>query len=214
MSQQKAQQAFLSVSTAEAAADTITAITGASPGVVTAASHGISDNAIVRIASVLGMLEVNNRAFVIDNPATNTFELKGEDTSVHTAYASGGQAFAQTMSEVGYCRVIGPGFDGEAADVDVSHLRSLEKEYLIGLGDSGNMALQLWLPSTADTGQARLRALKRSGAAAAFSITLASGQIAAFMGSVKSFSFEPLAVDGAFGGNCNIKLRAAPSWFA
>jgi len=214
MTQQAAKQAYLSVSTAEAAADTITGISAANPGVVTAASHGIADGAIVRITGVLGMLQVNNRALVVDNPAANTFELKGEDTSVHTPYASGGQAFAQTMTEVSYCRVLGPGFNGEAPDVDVSHLRSLENETLLGMNDPGTLDLQLWYPSVVDTSHARLRALKRSGAAAAFSITLASGQIAAFMASVKSFTLEPLNKDGAVGGTCSLRLRAGESWFA
>jgi hypothetical protein len=213
MSQQKAQQAFLSVSTAEAAADNISGITAANPGVVTANAHGIANGAIVRIASVLGMLQVNNRAFVVANQTTNTFELKGVDTTDYTAYASGGQAFAQTMAEVGYMRE-GGGMDGEAPDVDVSHLRSLEREFLLGLPDPGNFQLQLWLPSTADTGQARLRKLKELGTAAAFSLTLASGQVMAFMGLVKSFALQPITMDTAVGAAVAIRLRSAVSWFA
>ena len=36
------------------------------------------------------MTEINDRFFEIANVATNTFELKGEDGTGHTAYTSGG----------------------------------------------------------------------------------------------------------------------------
>jgi hypothetical protein len=78
------------------AAVTITNITQADPGVVTAAAHGFSDGDQVRISGVVGMTEVNNRVFSVSNPATNTFELRGADdsfdwdTTAHTAYSSGG----------------------------------------------------------------------------------------------------------------------------
>lgn len=213
MSQQKAQQAYLSVSTAEAAADVITGITAANPGVVTSTSHGISAGSIVRIADVVGMVQVNNRAFVAGTVATNTLELKGVDTTDYTAYASGGNMYAQTMAEVGYNRSMG-GFDGEAPDIDVSHLRSIEREYLLGLPDAGMFTMQLWVPSTADAAQTRLRKLKELGTAAAFSLTLASGMRAAFMGLVKSFALQPLESDNAVAASVSIRLRSALAWFA
>lgn len=211
---QKSQGAYLSVSTAEAAADTITAITAAAPPQVTASAHGISNGAIVRIASVSGMVQVNDRAFVVANSATNTVELKGVDGSGYTAYSSGGSMFAQTMAEIGEVRGIGPGFDGESPEIDVTHLRSLAKEYLLGLQDFGNVGIRLWIPSTSNAGQARLRALKESAAAAAFSITLASGQVAAFMALVKSFSFEEITPDSALGGSVTLRVTNAPAFFA
>jgi hypothetical protein len=213
MSQQKSVGAYLSVSTAEAAADTITGITQASPGVVSSTGHGIANGAIVRIASVVGMQQVNNRAFVVANTSANAFDLKGVDTTNYTAYASGGQAFAQTMTEIGFLRSPG-GLDGEAPDVDVTHLRSLEREFLLGLADPGNFQCQLWVPAGGDTGQARLRKLKELGTAAAFSLTLASGEVMAFMGLVKSFALQPLELDGAVGAAVSIRLRSAVSWFA
>lgn len=213
MSQQKAQQSYLSVSTAEAAADVITAISAANPGVVTSASHGITAGSIVRIADVLGMVQVNNRAFVAGTVAANTLELRGQDTSGYSAYVSGGNMYAQTMVEVGYVREMS-GFDGEAPDVDVSHLRSLEREFLLGLPDPGNFSLQLWVPSTADTSHARLRKLKELGTAAAFSLTLASGQVAAFMALVKSFQLQPIQTDGAVGAQVSLRLRSALAWFS
>lgn len=211
---QKSQGAYLSVSTATGSTKTITAITAASPPVVTSASHGLANGSIVVITGVVGMTQVNNRAFVVANTATNTFELKGVDGTGYTAYASGGIATPQTMTEVGEVREMPTAFDGESPEIDTTHLRSLSKEYLLGLQDPGNVNLTVFIPSTADTGQTRLRALKESAAAAAFTITLASGQIAAFRALVKSFSATGIAVDGALMGGVNLRVTNAEAWFS
>jgi len=75
---------------------TITGITQADPGVVTAVAHGFSDGDQVKIRSVVGMTEVNNKVFTVDSPAADSFSLRDNldttdfDTSAYTAYVSGG----------------------------------------------------------------------------------------------------------------------------
>lgn len=213
---QKAQQAYLSVATAQGSPDTITAITNANPGVVTSATHGNANGSCGIISGVVGMTQVNNRAFIVANTATNTLELKGVKTTTaqgYGVYTSGGIWTPQTMTEVGEVRSMNA-FDGESQDIDVSHLRSVGKEFLTGLPEHGNVSLTLWLPAAADTGQTALRDLREIQAQAAFTITLASGQVAAFVGSVKSFALTGLEVDGAIQASCNIKVSNAPAFFA
>lgn len=214
---QKSQQAYLSVATAQGATKTITALSNASPGVVTSTAHALANGSVGIITSVVGTVQVNNRAFVVANQATNTFELKGVDTTTAQGcgvYTSGGIWTPQTMTEVGEVRGISSAFDGEAADIDVTHLRSTGKEYLTGLAEFGNVALNLWLPSTSDAGQTKLRNLRETQSAAAFTITLASGQVAAFVGLVKSFALTGLEVDNAVQASCSIKVSNQPAWFA
>ena len=74
------------------ASKTISGLTAANPGVVTATSHGYSNGDHVWINSVSGMTEVNGRRFTVANKTTNTFELSGVNTSGYTAYSSGGTA--------------------------------------------------------------------------------------------------------------------------
>lgn len=207
----KSQNSYISVSTAAAAADNITAITAANPPVVTAASHGISNGAIVAIASVGGMVELNDRAFVAANVATNTVELKGEDGSGYTAYTSGGTMIAHTMTEVGEVTRVG-GFDGTAAEIDVTHLRSRAKEFLQGLQDFGNVTLSLNLKT--DTGQARLRALKATQTKGTFSITDSDGLVAAFHAYVTQFSFDAGGSDTAITAQATLRVTNEPAWFA
>jgi hypothetical protein len=75
---------------------TITAVTRANPGVVTAASHGFSNGDRVRIRDVLGMTELNHVSFKVASVATNTFELTtladvDVNTSAYTVYSAGGK---------------------------------------------------------------------------------------------------------------------------
>ncbi len=75
---------------------TVTDVTDADPGVVTAAAHGFSNGDQVTFESVVGMIELNGRVYTVSSKATNTFELKDStgahdyDTSDFTEYISGG----------------------------------------------------------------------------------------------------------------------------
>lgn len=208
----KAQQSIFSVSTASAATKTITGITAASPPVVSSTAHGYANGDIVVIAGVVGMTQVNGRAFVVANQAANTFELKGVDGTSYSAYASGGTASKQTMTEVGAIKSAGPGFDGTASEIDVTTIRSTAKEYLLGLQDFGNFALSLFLVT--DTGQTKLRTLKAAASAGTFTVQLSDGTVAAFQAFVKSFTVDALNPDSAVSGSVSLRCSGEPSWFA
>eukprot|EP00918_Siedleckia_nematoides_P027721 GHVU01059678.1.p1 GENE.GHVU01059678.1~~GHVU01059678.1.p1 ORF type:complete len:765 (+),score=100.02 GHVU01059678.1:453-2747(+) len=91
---------------------TITGITQASPGVVTAASHGFSNGNVIRIKNVQGMTEVNGMVYVVANQATNTFELTDRDgnnidTSAFTAYETGGEVRERVTTVTGLTHLEG-----------------------------------------------------------------------------------------------------------
>ena len=70
---------------------TITGITAASPAVVSCASHGFVTGNTVYIYDVAGMTEVNARVYPITEVAGgNSFQLTGFDSTLWTAYTSGG----------------------------------------------------------------------------------------------------------------------------
>lgn len=75
---------------------TITGITQADPAVVTTASaHGLSNGDEVFISGVVGMTQINNRNYKINNVTTFTYELQDMggtdiDSTGFSAYASGG----------------------------------------------------------------------------------------------------------------------------
>lgn len=70
--------------------ENITAITKANPAVVTITGHSFSNGDPIVIDSVGGMVELNNREFVVANVTVNTLELQGVDSTGYTTYTSGG----------------------------------------------------------------------------------------------------------------------------
>ena len=81
---------FVDVNFAAGDSKAITDITQADPAVVTSNGHGYTDGQEVYIDDVGGMTEINGKVYTVTNPETNTFELKGVDSSGYTAYTSGG----------------------------------------------------------------------------------------------------------------------------
>jgi hypothetical protein len=76
---------------------TITGITKANPGVITATAHGFVSGDIVQLDSIAGMTELNHRTFVVVYATADTFSLKDlEGTAInttnYTTYSSGGYA--------------------------------------------------------------------------------------------------------------------------
>lgn len=75
---------------------TITGATAAEPVVITAVNHGLSNGDQVKIDNVLGMTELNNKAYLVANKTDDTFELTDLngvdiDGAAYTAYVSGGE---------------------------------------------------------------------------------------------------------------------------
>ncbi len=68
----------------------ITAITAASPAVVTSNAHGLANGELIQIQDVVGMTQLNNHVFTVSAVTANTFALLGENASGYTTYTSGG----------------------------------------------------------------------------------------------------------------------------
>jgi hypothetical protein len=83
----------------------ITGISQATTAVVLAASHGFVLNDVVAISGVVGMVEVNDRTFVVSSASTNQFSLTGINSTGYTAYSSGGVA-TKLMTVTGNVRVL------------------------------------------------------------------------------------------------------------
>lgn len=108
----------VAIQTALAAADTVTAITKANPGVGTATAHGFSNGDVIKI-SASGMIEANNMVVEVANVTANTFELKGIDTTLFNTFTSGSAqvvtfgAAAATITDVSSS-------GGEAKSIDIT----------------------------------------------------------------------------------------------
>ncbi len=66
----------------------VTSISNANPAVVTATAHGFEEGDIVLL--VIGWSKLTNRALVVGDVTTDTFELQGVDTTSTVTYPAGG----------------------------------------------------------------------------------------------------------------------------
>jgi hypothetical protein len=199
------------VATADGSSKTITGATAANPVVVTSNSHGLANGSVVYISGIVGMEELNERAFVIANQTTNTFELKGVDGTDYTAYASGGTALPKTMTEIARVQSTNL-FGGETARIDITDQRSRRKRYLVDIPDSGDGSLSLFFDNS-DAGQARLRVLKGTTEKEAFTATMPSGAAAAFMAQVLSFPVST-GVGAAITTQVGLLIDNEEAWYA
>ena len=210
---QTAQQSALRIQTATGTPLVITGITNASPAVVafTAGTDPVAGD-IVEINGVVGMTEVNGRAFVVGTVVASTsFQLRGVDSTAYTTYVSDGTSTPITLSKVGNIKDFDIQQD-EATEIDVTNLDSLRKEYLIGLAGSWT-ATSNYDIDTSDTGQAEFEAAQNDGENRVFTVTLLSGSVFAGLGYVKSTSASG-SPDGVVSGTVNIRGTGQPTWFA
>lgn len=116
------------------AAITVSAITKASPGVVTTGTtHGLAAGDYVLISSN-GMLQVNNRIFRVGSSGltTTAFQLEGEDTTLYDTFTSGTVkkiTYGTTFSTLLDCSVSG----GEFAEIDTTTIHDTIATNIPGL---------------------------------------------------------------------------------
>lgn len=171
----------VAIQSALAAADTVSGVTKADPGVVTATSHGISDGTFVKMTAS-GMHQIDGRVFRVDNGAANTFELEGENTTSYDTFTSGTAeaiTFGITMTTATGLQASGGDFDF----IDVTTIHDNVRKQVPGVASAGVYTFEcLWDP--ADAALAALKAASDNQSQRCVKFTFASGAIVTFNGYV------------------------------
>lgn len=99
------------------------------------------------------------------------------------------------------------GFDGEAAEIDITNLSSISKEFLAGLTDPGTFSFE-YHPNflTASAGQDALRAAALSGALTDFTLDLSDGVSIDFQATVRNALSTSGGVDAALSGSASLRI--------
>lgn len=172
----------VAMQSALASADTITGITKANPGVVTATAHGMANGDYVYL-SVSGMFQLDGKVVRIANVATNTFELEGVDTTNFDTFSSGtAQAitFGTSITTATSMSASGGDFDF----IDTTTIHSNVKTQIPGQANPLTYTFDnQW--DIADAGQIAMKAATDAQAIRAFKFTFgAGGPIMVFAGYV------------------------------
>jgi len=208
----KTQGTAVAIETVLATTKAISGITAANPCVVSATGHGYTVGQIVKLANIAGMVELNDRAFVVSNPLTGTFELKGVDSTSYSAYVSGGDSYLATMTAVGTVEGVPTLFAGTAQVIKTTHLKSVREEQIMGLGVAGTVSLTLQLQDT-DAGQAAMQLANELQQAKCYTFTRPDGKVACCVAFCDSFQIAAAAND-IYRATASLLLRAAQTRFA
>jgi hypothetical protein len=196
-----AQGTTLKVGTASAA-KTITAITQANPGVITATAHGFVNGQVVALAAIVGMTQANGRAGVALVLSANTFSIIGLDTTAFTPYTSGGTA-TPSQIQINNLRTLS-GLDGQRNEIDITNLSSIAEEVMLGIQRFGGFQLEADIDD-ADQGHMVLQSAQKSPYASPFVMTLPNGKTRSFSAMVKQYS-ENVGVDQVHRGTVQLRI--------
>ncbi len=172
----------VAMQSALAAAKTITAITKASPGVVTSTAHGYSNGDYVFL-SVTGMYQLNDKVVRVANQAANTFELEGVDTTLFDTFSSGTAekiTFGSSITTATNISSSGGNFEF----IDATTIHGNSRAQIPGLPEATTFTMDhIW--DVADSGLLALKTASDNQAKRAFKFTFGTGgKILTFAGYV------------------------------
>ena len=131
-----------------AAAKTITAITKASPAVVSCTAHGYSNGDIVFVLAE-GMFQVDARVFRVSGVTTDSFKLEGEDSTQFDDFIAGTVAKSTLGTTITTATTISSS-GGDFAMIDKTTIHQNTRSEMPGLPNAINYSMEhIWDPSDA-----------------------------------------------------------------
>jgi len=159
----------------------LTGLTNASPGVASHAGADPTDAEYALITST-GMSEVDGRVFRVDEQASGTFELEGEDTTDFGTFSSGAfeiVTFGTTLTTVTDLSASG----GDFAFIDTTTIHGNVATQVPGVAAASSFSFtNIW--DVSDTALVAMKAASDAKAERAFKFTFSNGQIMVFNGYV------------------------------
>lgn len=181
-----AQGSTFAIGTGSGGAKTITGIALGNPTILTATSHGFVEGDVVTLAGLTGAdaATLNGLTVSVRNVTTNTFAVYVNTTG--KTITAAGAATPVTFTNIANLKTFS-GFDGAAAEIDVTNLDSTAKEFKIGLVDQGQFTMEIDYDDT-NAGHIALRAKQVSRQLCNFKLILPDNATITFAGYVKKFS--------------------------
>lgn len=171
----------VAIQSALEAADTISAISKANPGVVTAAAHGMS-NGDYAVHTIQGMHQLDDMVVRLSGVAAGAYNLEGLDTTLFDTFTSGTAekvTFGTSLVTATSINASGGDFDF----IDVTTIHDNVKKQIPGVANPATFSFEnIWDPS--DAGLAALKAASDTQAKRAILFTFSNGKKLVFTGYV------------------------------
>ena len=202
----------VSMQSAIAAAKTITAITEASPAVVSSTAHGFSNGDIVYL-EVQGMRQLNERAFRVAGVTTDTFQLEGINSTDFDAFTSGTAAKVTMGTNITTATNISAS-GGDFDMIDTTTIHDNARSQIPGLPSAISFTMEhLWDVSNA--GQAALKLASDNQARRVFKFQFGTGgKIIYFAGYVGFTGLPGGSAQDKVTTSCAITMNGTPTYYA
>jgi len=190
----------------------ITAITKANPASVSSVAAGVAEGDLVRFGAVTDMPEIAGMVGVVVATGAGTFDVNIDASGFALA---GGAGVAEHLNFIAGCEAkTFSGFDGQAAEVDITTLCSTAREYLMGLQDFGAFQFDVNLVPN-DPFQIECNEAKAARERRTFTLTFPPGEDGkvfeyVFDAFVRQFSIAG-GVDQAITGSVNLRVTGEPA---
>lgn len=174
---------------------TVTGVTLASEGVVTAPAHTFAHGEVVKFTVTAGMVELDGQACRIKAVTTNGFTLEGLDTTDYSAWSAGtvvNVAAWATLSNAQTVSMPNPA----PAKIDITTLIDKSKQYAYGLPDAPDGSFNGLFNPTLEA-VTLIKTATKDNAALAFRIAFAGGEFAIFNANVSGGSGFDLPANAA-----------------
>jgi len=191
---------------------TVTGITKANPGVVTATAHGYNNGDIVYLA-IQGMFQLNEKAVRVANKTADTFELEGVDTTAFDTFTSGtAQAVTLGTSITSATTISASGGDFDFVDTTTIHQNS--KTQIPGLPAATTFQMDhIW--DASDTGLLAMKAASDAQSKRVFKFTFGSGgKVLLFAGYVGCSMLPGGSAQNLVTTNAVITMNGTPTYYA
>lgn len=201
----------VSMQSALATADTVTAITKANPGVVTATAHGFSDGDYV-LLTVVGMSQVDGRVFRVANSDANTFELEGEDTTAYDTFTSGTAEAITFGTSIGTIRTLSAS-GGDPNFIDTTTIHDNVSKQIPGIASAISYSIEnIW--DASDTALLAMKAASDANAQRAFKFTFSDGQIMVFNGYISAPNLPGGSAQDLITAAATITMYGTPTYYS
>lgn len=193
------------------AATTISAITQANPGVATSTSHGYSDTNYL-LLDVVGMSQIDERIFRVDNSDANTYELEGEDTTNYDAFTSGTAKLVTFGTSIGTIRTL-TASGGDPNFIDVTTIHDNVQKQIPGLASAISYSLEnIW--DVSDTALLAMKTASDESTQRAFKFTFSDGQIMVFNGYISAPLLPTGSAQDLVTSPATITLFGTPTYYS
>jgi hypothetical protein len=195
----------LEVQSTLAASKTVTAVTKASPPVLTATTHGLATGDIVILTGVEGMVEIDNLVCRVTQITADTFSLDGIDATNFGTFSAGSVSKVSAWTTVAAATGVDYGA-GSAEEIEMTTLIDSTRRVENGILSLPQITVNLFADPP-ETAQAAVETAAYASTTVAWRATTKGGRVRLWSGKPSTIG-ESVSVNSPITGSFTITVKS------